>query len=519
MSLALLPPQYAFDEARLAALASHGILDTPAEAGYDDIASLSAYICETPVALVSFVAGNRQWFKARIGFEPCETDLNSSVCAHALVEPDLLVISDLTVDPRSRDNPLVTDDPHIRFYAGAPLRTHDGHVLGSLCVIDTQPRPEGLTDRQAEMLRALARQVIAQLELRRTLLQRDEAQAQRRAEEILRRASESQFRQLFDAIDDGFCIVEVKFDGGKPVDYRFVAVNPAFEGQTGLTDAQGQWMRTLAPNHEQHWFDLYGQVALTGEPIRFEQAAKELDDRWYDVHAFRVGQPAARQVGILFTDASKRRASEIARLKAEALRETLNHELSHRMKNMFAMVQAIALQTLRAGPNREALDAFVQRVHALSTAHDVLLQESWTAAELGTIVRAGLNALAPVHRFDIVGPKVDLAPQATLSVSLLLHELTANALKYGSLSNEVGRVAISWELRDVDGEQELVLDWRENGGPPVKEATRLGFGSKLIRMGLTGGGGADVRYQPSGLTAEFKAPLSEVRPSLDGGAR
>src|ERR1700761_3811747 len=125
-------PDYVYDPARLAALDGYAILDTVPEPGFDDIVHLAMHICETPVALVSLVARDRQWFKAQAGFEPCETDLNSSVCAHALVEPDLLVIPDLTADPRTVSNPLVTGVPEIRFYAGAPLRTQEGQVLGSL---------------------------------------------------------------------------------------------------------------------------------------------------------------------------------------------------------------------------------------------------------------------------------------------------------------------------------------------------------------------------------------------------
>lgn len=153
---------------RLAALDAYGILDTPPEKGFDDIVQLARDACDAPVALVSLVSGNRQWFKARSGFAACQTDLDASVCAHALGEPDLLVIPDLTLDPRTRANPLVTEDPHLRFYAGAPLRTPSGEVLGSLCVIDHKPRPEGLSEREARSLRALAGQVMTQLELRRS---------------------------------------------------------------------------------------------------------------------------------------------------------------------------------------------------------------------------------------------------------------------------------------------------------------------------------------------------------------
>ncbi|GJD45999.1 hypothetical protein AFCDBAGC_3879 [Methylobacterium cerastii] len=187
------------DGARLAALDEYGILDTPAESGFEDIVLLASQACETPTALVSFVAKDRQWFKARIGFDPCETPLTQSVCAHALGRDGILVIPDLTRDPRTRDNALVTGDPQIRFYAGAPLHTQDGFALGTLCVIDSVPRPEGLTARQTATLTALARQVMVQLELRRAIENREQALAARaRAEEQLRLAVEATGIGIFD---------------------------------------------------------------------------------------------------------------------------------------------------------------------------------------------------------------------------------------------------------------------------------------------------------------------------------
>jgi len=124
------------------------------------------------------------------------------------------------------------------------------------------------------------------------------------------RAGEERYRTLFEAIDAGFCIIEVRLDEeGRALDYRFVEVNPAFERQTGLAGVAGKWMRDLAPGHEQHWSDTYARVALTGEPVRFESGAAALG-RWYDVHAFRVGDPAARRVAVLFNDISLRRHTE-----------------------------------------------------------------------------------------------------------------------------------------------------------------------------------------------------------------
>jgi PAS domain S-box-containing protein len=139
----------------------------------------------------------------------------------------------------------------------------------------------------------------------------------KRSEHALRE-SEARYRTLFDSIDEGFCIIEVLFDeAGKPTDYRFVEVNEAFERQTGLVGATGRRIRELAPSHEEHWFEIYGRIALTGEAIRFENSARALG-RWYDVYAFRVGAPAQRRVAILFNDVMERHRAEVALRQSEA---------------------------------------------------------------------------------------------------------------------------------------------------------------------------------------------------------
>ena len=134
--------------------------------------------------------------------------------------------------------------------------------------------------------------------------------------------SEKHYRTLFDSIDEGFCIIEVIFDENEnPIDYRFLEINPSFERQTGLIDVKGKRMRELAPKHEEHWFEIYGKIAVTGEPARFVNRAEQLQ-RWYDVYAFRFGQPENRQVAILFKDMTERKQSEEALHKSEAsLRE------------------------------------------------------------------------------------------------------------------------------------------------------------------------------------------------------
>jgi signal transduction histidine kinase len=167
-----LPPVPNDELERLAALRRYDILDTLPEQVYDDLTSLAARLCETPIALVSLVDAERQWFKSRFGLKSVETDRAYSFCAHAIVTGEMFVVPDARQDDRFAGNPLVTAAPDIRFYAGAPLLSSDGHALGTLCVIDRKPRR--LEDYDLEMLRALSRMVMSQIELRLHIAERRE---------------------------------------------------------------------------------------------------------------------------------------------------------------------------------------------------------------------------------------------------------------------------------------------------------------------------------------------------------
>lgn len=158
-------PRHPADPSRLAALARYGVLDTPPEQDFDDLARVAAYVCGTPIALVSLVDRDRQWFKAEVGLGLRETPLSQSICRHAMLEPGLFVVPDARQDERFASNPLVTGPTRLRFYAGAVLETEEGLPLGTLCVLDHRPRT--LDAAQQDALRALARQVMTVLELRR----------------------------------------------------------------------------------------------------------------------------------------------------------------------------------------------------------------------------------------------------------------------------------------------------------------------------------------------------------------
>ncbi len=911
---------------RLAVLDSYGILDTPPEQGFDDVVHLARDLCDAPVALVSLVAGNRQWFKARAGFPPCETDLDASVCAHALAAPDLLVIPDLTRDARTRANPLVTDDPHLRFYAGAPLRSPEGAVLGSLCVIDHKPRPDGLTDRQAKSLRALAGQVMAQLELRRlneaqrkvldqreVLIRTQAAVAEAKGDldvildallagameamphaegaviekrdgdelvyravrgslaghvglrlpvegslaghcvaegrsalvadvladsrvkgdivealrlrscvvvpvrrsgnvvgvlklqssrrdafaeadlrlaqvfagtvsaglaeageaEARREASRTEYRRkaVFDSALD-YAIVLLDLDGnvtdwnsgaarilgwrseemcGKPADVFFTPEDraagiPGKEMQAALEKGRGiderwhlrrdgerfwangemmvlrdaddaaigfvkilrdrteqkesvarlqesqeryrlaaratndaVWDWNLVTNHvlwnealtEAHghapeavepsgdwwighihpedraridasihavidgtgtaWTDEYrflradGSYAdvldrgyvLRGEDGRATRmigAMLDLTEQRRAGQALRASEASLRAVldtvpvGIVFAEApsgrivgGNRRVEELLRhpilpspdserysdwvafhadgrqvepseypltriirdgaehatleceyrrgdgtqawveivgapmrdetgnrtgavvtladiserKRAEAHQDLLNHELSHRMKNLLAMVQAIASSTLRGATDIEAArEVLGSRLVALGKAHDVLLGGAAESASLAAVIQEGVGVHeAAGHRVAFEGPDIEIGGKAALSLALTLHELTTNAVKYGSLSVPDGEVAVKASLVGTEGEPRLRIAWSEHGGPPVARPSRKGFGSRLIERGLTAQVGAELvlDYPPGGATCVVEAPLANFQ--------
>ena len=168
-----IPPS---EKKRLNVLWQYEVLDTVPEELFDDLTELAAQICEAPIALISLVDEKRQWFKAKVGIPVNETSRDVSFCAHAINQTELFIVPDATQDKRFANNPLVTSDPQIRFYAGAPLITPDGYALGTLCVIDKVPR--NLRPEQQQALRILARHVVSQLELRRRSKQLGDVRAE-----------------------------------------------------------------------------------------------------------------------------------------------------------------------------------------------------------------------------------------------------------------------------------------------------------------------------------------------------
>jgi GAF domain-containing protein len=174
------------EEARVAALEKYAILDTDPEAAFDDLTLLASFVCKTPIALITLIDESRQWIKSHVGISVSETSRDVAFCSQTILQKEVLVVPDALQDERFRNNPFVVSEPHIRFYAGAPLITEEGYALGALCVIDEKPR--NLAPEQEEALKSLSRLVLAQLEFRRNLVLLKEALSDRTKTEHERQA-------------------------------------------------------------------------------------------------------------------------------------------------------------------------------------------------------------------------------------------------------------------------------------------------------------------------------------------
>jgi signal transduction histidine kinase len=253
---ALLPTNEA---ARLATLAETGALDTPPEPAFDGLTALAAQICQAPIALVSLLDTDRQWFKSRCGLSMTETPRAMAICAHAILSEQTLVIPDTHLDPRTADNPLVTGEPHIRFYAGVPLVQPNGTVLGTLCVIDTQPR--SLSDSQLQALNTLGLQASSQLTLRRA--QNLATTVQEAKNEFLRSVSHN-VRTPLTAIR-GFA--EILSEANTDADRR-EALEVILRNERALTSAIGDLIDLASLDPDSNQSPTYVDLSILANTIR-----------------------------------------------------------------------------------------------------------------------------------------------------------------------------------------------------------------------------------------------------------
>lgn len=248
------------------------------------------------------------------------------------------------------------------------------------------------------------------------------------------------------------------------------------------------------------------EAARNGRSARFQGAANTAkgNPRYWDVQVGPIIGPDGKPEAILSV------SRDITQIKeAEDRQRLLSLELKHRMKNTVAMIQAIANQTIRGGPEVDAVkDAFVARLNIMASAQDLLTQTAWARASLQFLVEESLKGHSDLSRFRIEGPKVELSSKTALAMALALHELATNATKYGALSHDSGRIDVTWSV--IDGE--FKFEWRESGGPAVVQPTRRGFGTRMIERALAGyfNGDAVMDYQPEGVVFRLQGPIDAL---------
>ncbi|TLG78256.1 PAS domain S-box protein [Methylocystis sp. B8] len=323
------------------------------------------------------------------------------------------------------------------------------------------------------------------------------------------RDSEARYRLLFNSIDESFTVVEPLYEEGRALDYRFVEVNPAFETITGLKNAIGRTGRELVPSLEREWIDAIGRVAATGNAERVIRRARALG-KIYDAFIFRIDGADSGRVAILSRDVTER-------VRAEEERILLVRELNHRSKNLLSIVLAIARAAGNQGSDFE--EKFQERILSLSANQDLLVANDWQGVSLSDLVRSQLAHLEDLidGRITVKGSSLIISAAASQSFSMALHELATNAVKYGALSNDDGRVEVDWGIQRHDGEgRRFTMRWRETDGPPVTPPERTGFGSTVIRdmIRLNLRGDAKLNYDNSGVVWEFDCPIENV---LEGG--
>ena len=308
---------------RIAALHEYDVLDTLPEVAYDDITHIAAHICDTPIALISLVDENRQWFKSRFGIDVEETPRDVAFCAHAILEPgELFVVRDAAGDERFADNPLVAVDPKIRFYAGAPLISSSGHALGTLCAIDQKPRR--LNERQLNALRALARQAEAQLELRLSI----------RREQAIRRELEHSHARLVEKSGELQSVYQtVSHELKTPLSATREFVSLVLDGVGGdLTTTQRKHLGTALECCDRltfllnNWMETVrsetGKLQLHLEPTHIDQLVADMVDT-YTVIAAKKG---------ITLELDAQAASAVVDIDARRIEQTLANLISNAVK-------------------------------------------------------------------------------------------------------------------------------------------------------------------------------------------
>ena len=469
-SFAIMPEpkaRFADDDARLAVLES---FDPDALEDDPELAAITAFAAKltgTPIAQVTLVEKERQRFLAGEGLDVRETPRSVSFCDVAMRNGDLMEVRDATQDVRFAGNALVTDPPMVRYYAGQPLVSAEGAPLGALCVIDNKPNPNGLSDFQREGLAVLGQAVMRRLQFRRdTLTAQSELEAQeRRVQQVI----------------EGVPQIAWSADANGQFDY----FNSRWGKLVGAAPprAATEWEAHIHPDDWQATREEWERCFRDGEEFEAEYRLRYADGEWGWVLAQAV--PVAGRGGAARWFGTVTDIDEVRQALEE--RDMLAKELSHRIKNIFAVIIGLATLKARKAPEHQAFAHDITEVlRALGRAHDFVRPgASQQHDSLQGLLAALFEPYAEgedIPRVMVSGADAHVSAAAATPLALVFHELATNSAKYGALSNDTGHVTLLVEER----EEHMALTWTEHGGPKVTDDGNRGFGSRLVEMSVTG---------------------------------
>jgi len=476
--------------ARAGVLEAYGLDALENDPELTAIARFAARLCGTMAAIVNLVEAERQRFLGREGLTLAEAETSLvSCCVHTMHGGAPMEVPDASADPRFAGNPFVTGAPHLRFYAGYPLISPEGEPLGALCVIDPVPRPGGLTELQREGLEVLAEAVMRRLRSRREELET--------AEELERR--ESHLRALADSIP----AIAWSADGEGNFDY-YNRQLLEFTGNNSHEDGGA-----IHPDDFAHANGRWQECLKSGETYEVEHRIRRHDGqyRWMMARSVPVKGPDGRPVRWFGTAVDIHAVHELSES-----RDLLAKELSHRIKNIFAVVASLVSLLMRKRPeSREFGNELIETIRALGRAHDYVRP---AGGERRTSLHGMLEDLFGPYRIGgsrrvtLQGDDVLIAGRAATPLALVFHELATNSAKYGALSSEDGTI----DLSIVDQGDTVLLRWVERGGPPPQGEPQAGFGSRLVEISLTGqlGGSWERRFEPDGLVCELTVSKTAI---------
>ncbi|KQM64382.1 histidine kinase [Sphingomonas sp. Leaf17] len=492
-------------ETRARVIASYDVDGARAGGELDDIVNFAAELCAAPVSLISLVEEEYQRFLARRGIELDSTPRSQSFCAHAMHGAAIMEVPDATQDARFADNPLVIGPPHIRFYAGTPLVSSEGVPLGALCVIDSVPRPEGLTPMQRRGLAVLARGAMSRLDDRRTareqgIAERESRRALEESDMRFRTLADSMPQMVWSTLPDGFH----DYYNARWYEYTGMPV--------GSTDGAA-WNGMFHPDDRDTAWAAWRHSLATGDPYSIEYRLRHRDGtyRWVLGRALPMYGPDGtiqRWFGTCTDIHSQKLALEE--------REIISQELSHRIKNIFAVISGLIGFSARGRPEFAGIaNDLRQRITALGRAHDFVrphsaqsqpsAQQDSLTGLLADLFEAYQQGDSP--RIIVRGDDIAIDDRSATPIALLFHELATNATKYGALSTSDGTVALTIHTGAVTHD----LVWRERGGPAVSPPTKTGgFGSQLIELSAVRqlGGTVTRDWAPEGLTVTIAIPVA-----------